>query len=65
MFAPGATPGGRHVLSWRNPSRVVPSPAWWMMDVEEQGDCEAEWERGDTETVQVTMWELLEGRLID
>ena len=36
LSAPGATPGGRHVLSWRNPNHVVPSPAWWMTDVEEQ-----------------------------
>jgi len=36
---------------------------WWMW--KSSGDCEAEWERGDTETVQVMMWELLEGRLIE
>ena len=36
LSALGATPGGRHVLSWRKRNRVVPLPARWMMDVEEQ-----------------------------
>ena len=36
---------------------------WWMW--KSSGDCEADWECGTTETVQVTMWELLEGRLIE
>ena len=27
LSAPGAIPGDRHVVSWRKPNRVVPSPA--------------------------------------
>ena len=36
---------------------------WWTW--KSGGDCKAEWKRRDTETVQVMMWELLEGRLIE
>ena len=65
LSAPGATPGGIGTC-WAGASLIALSPrrpdGWWMW--KSSGDCEAEWERGDTETVQVTMWDLLEGRLI-